>query len=592
VRGLRVRTRLTLAFAVPVAALALSAFGVFQADRRRELAEDQVTRTSNTVRRAIEILKTAVDAETGERGFAITADDAFLSPYRQAVAAFDHAVWELDDLVGDNPEQRRRVAELGAEFHRWRNEVAEPVIAVTRQGELGMNAARALIKSGRGKSVLDHIRITSGKIIETEEGLLRAAQGRAMEARSLATAFLVAAAGVLLVAIAVAYRIALAIARKAALVASTADKIAGGDLTVRAPVAAGQDELDATGQALNRMAERLDSRARESDQMSRLREVLEVCKDMDEVRGAVGRLGPRIIGVDRGELFLLNASRTVLLRDLAWGDALSQSQSTLEECWALRRGQPHHYDGPDGDVLPCPHLLEQDLATTCIPLAAQGETLGFFCLRGLGEGERRGDQLRVATVMAEILSLTAANLRLRTSLHEQAIRDPLTGLYNRRFLEEGATREMIRAARSKQPMSLVALDVDHFKKFNDTHGHPAGDALLRELAARLSSAFRASDILCRIGGEEFAALLPDCSLENAAMRAEAVRAAVRSIVVQVNGSPIGGISVSLGIAVYPDHGANLAGLLSMADQALYRSKRDGRDRVTIAASERSATATA
>lgn len=168
-------------------------------------------------------------------------------------------------------------------------------------------------------------------------------------------------------------------------------------------------------------------------------------------------------------------------------------------------------------------------------------------------------------------------------LRELSIRDPLTNLFNRRYLEETLNREVGRAERENVPLGIIILDIDHFKRLNDTLGHAAGDAVLQELGTLLSRTVRSADIACRYGGEEFVLVLPDASLETARVRAELVRDAVKNLHVEHDRLVLGTVTVSLGVAVYPDHGQNGACVLKSADAALYLAKDQGRDRVVVAA---------
>jgi diguanylate cyclase (GGDEF)-like protein len=170
---------------------------------------------------------------------------------------------------------------------------------------------------------------------------------------------------------------------------------------------------------------------------------------------------------------------------------------------------------------------------------------------------------------------------MREMLKIQSVRDPLTGLYNRRYMEESLTRELRRAARKKTELGVMMLDVDHFKQFNDTFGHEAGDAVLRSLGNLLRTQFRAEDIVCRYGGEEFTVILPDTSLQLTQQRAEELREAAKRELVQLRGQSLGAVSLSIGVASFPANGATSETLLGAADAALYRAKEAGRDRVTV-----------
>jgi diguanylate cyclase (GGDEF)-like protein len=190
--------------------------------------------------------------------------------------------------------------------------------------------------------------------------------------------------------------------------------------------------------------------------------------------------------------------------------------------------------------------------------------------------------VRLAVTVAEQFALALANLRLRETLRGQSIRDPLTGLFNRRYMEETLDRELSRAARERRPLSVILLDIDRFKHFNDTFGHEAGDTVLASLGALLRGASRAGDVACRYGGEEFVLILPAASLADAQRRAEEIREAIRGLRVTHNGRPLEAVRCSMGVAAFPEHGEVGGALLRAADAALYRAKREGRDQVILA----------
>ena len=172
--------------------------------------------------------------------------------------------------------------------------------------------------------------------------------------------------------------------------------------------------------------------------------------------------------------------------------------------------------------------------------------------------------------------------RLELAVAEQAIRDPLTGLFNRRYMDETLARELDRAQRRDLPVSVIMLDIDHFKRLNDTYGHAAGDAALRRFAQILLGSVRREDVPCRFGGEEFAVIMPEMPPDKARERAEAWRAEVEKMQVELGGASIGSVSVSAGVASFPEHGATGTEILDAADRALYRAKSGGRNRVVMA----------
>jgi diguanylate cyclase (GGDEF)-like protein len=220
---------------------------------------------------------------------------------------------------------------------------------------------------------------------------------------------------------------------------------------------------------------------------------------------------------------------------------------------------------------------------------AQGEALGVLSLQMRGETQlqeseqrlSRGPERRLAHVLVEQVGLALGNLKLRESLRHQSICDPLTGLSNRRFMEESLEREFSRAKRSGGSLAMLMMDLDHFKRFNDTFGHQAGDTILRALGDLLRGSTRGQDIACRYGGEEFALVLTDTNSEGALKRAEILRQQVKQMSVEYAGQLLGTVSVSIGVALYPEHGNTSPEVLRAADQALYRAKHEGRDRVSM-----------
>lgn len=184
--------------------------------------------------------------------------------------------------------------------------------------------------------------------------------------------------------------------------------------------------------------------------------------------------------------------------------------------------------------------------------------------------------------MEQIDRQTRQLLESEARLRELSIRDPLTGLYNRRYLDETLDRELSRVARKRLPLGVIMLDIDHFKQFNDTHSHAAGDALLQQVGRCLLASVRAGDIACRYGGEEFLLVLPEASLEVTSQRAEHVRRAGRRLHVEFQGTQLEAVTFSLGVAAFPLHGETGTAVLGAADAALYEAKRAGRDRAVVA----------
>jgi diguanylate cyclase (GGDEF)-like protein len=257
-----------------------------------------------------------------------------------------------------------------------------------------------------------------------------------------------------------------------------------------------------------------------------------------------------------------------------------------EECWAHRRGQAHVALGHE---LRCAHSGDNGQASLCLPLLAQGETLGILhILAGAvpndpADAERMREKSGLAKILADNIGLGIANLKLREAMRSLSIRDPLTGLFNRRYMEEALAQELHRMKRNDENLAIIMLDIDHFKKFNDDFGHDAGDAVLRELGAFLKKHVRGSDVPCRYGGEEFILILSPSTTEGAQQRAEKIREAATHLRVRHGGQDLGAISLSLGVAMFPEHGGDMAATVKAADVALYQAKTNGRNRVVMAA---------
>ena len=316
-------------------------------------------------------------------------------------------------------------------------------------------------------------------------------------------------------------------------------------------------------------------------------DLMQACQASEEAYGAIGYFMPRFFPEDSGALYLLNNSRNLFESVATWGQAPPAiAVFAPDDCWSVRRGRLHQVDNPR-EALLCRHVSSScSGGYLCVPLMAQGETLGVLHLE-LGprpEGQAAGvavPKAQLAVTVAEDMALALANLRLRETLRSQAIRDPLTGLFNRRYMEETLDRELKRSTRTGSPIAVIMMDLDHFKDYNDTFGHNAGDELLSALGNLVKSEIRGEDIACRYGGEEFLLIIPGTSMEVALERAERLRLSVKEMHIQHQG--LKPITLSLGLAVYPAHGATGLDLILAADAALYQAKRAGRDRVIAAA---------
>jgi diguanylate cyclase (GGDEF)-like protein/PAS domain S-box-containing protein len=329
--------------------------------------------------------------------------------------------------------------------------------------------------------------------------------------------------------------------------------------------------------------------AKESKELSELGDSLQSCQKVEEAYRMCQNALSGILGMRPGVLFVLNPSRDLVESAATWNKcSTTELVFHPDDCWALRRGKT--YGGP-GSPLPCSHLVASTAINyLCVPLVAQGETFGILYIEdntGLLAPSPQAVQFEQATLnrranaVAERVSLALANLKLRELLRNQSIRDALTGLYNRRYLEESLNRELQRAKRAGRNLSVVMLDLDHFKHFNDTFGHQVGDILLKEVAGAIKGRVRAGDLACRYGGEEFALILSEVDSEGTLKCAESIRDAIKHLSLHHRGQTLGTITVSAGIATYPAHGDNSEDLIRAADEALYQAKKAGRDCIIV-----------
>jgi diguanylate cyclase (GGDEF)-like protein len=310
--------------------------------------------------------------------------------------------------------------------------------------------------------------------------------------------------------------------------------------------------------------------------MSTMVELLQTCHSQTEANTVIHGALPKLLPGVGGALYVSRRDDAVLELQLSWGTISATQSFSSEDCWALRRGRPHLHE-PASAATVCRHVGACEDSCLCVPLVSQGDTLAVLHLRRAAGESLSHDVQRLASALAEQLSLAVGNLRLQETLRSGSERDPLTDLYNRRHLEISLQRELARAQRHGFPVSLIMIDVDHFKAFNDTNGHDAGDEVLRNVAHVLKRHTRAEDVACRYGGEEFLVVLPDCRVDDAYAKCEAIREAIAQLHVFSRGIALPRITASIGTACYPEDGERMDDLIAAADAALYRAKSMGRN---------------
>ena len=522
---------------------------------------DQAMAERDNARR---ILQAAVDLESSSRGFLLSGKQDQLADYHAALQFFQR-------------ERNQSIASIDRGLNELRETSLVDALEVairTRARRIehyasgGREAAVSGTQAGEGKRATDDIRRLVTVFVSDREAKIarwRAALGW----RQTAVVILVLLGTLIsIVALGVAHRI-IRRRQRAAELARTAS----------------------------------DRRGRELAALVEMSELLQSGVEASDVRAVVAHAAKRLLPGLSGWLFAFNNSRDRLDLAASWkggdqplGAAASEPPDHFapSECWALKRGRPHHGDPSSADGgLGCVACAATG-SGLCVPMAARGEVQGVLRIAfGANAPAPSAEQTALATALGDSVSLALANQALRERLRGQALRDALTGLHNRRFLEEVMPQIEAQLARDGQPVAVLMLDLDHFKSINDTHGHAVGDAVLHAVGALLIDQLRRSDVACRYGGEELAVLLPGSDIEQAAERADVLRQAIAGLsgsAARAPGSlPLPPITVSIGVAAAPQTALRLTDALKAADAALYEAKRSGRNKVTVATARNAAT---
>ncbi|MCF8871685.1 GGDEF domain-containing protein [Xanthomonas campestris pv. campestris] len=531
--------------------------GIFIGARRSLADAALVSHTHEVIGRVDEIQARVLDAESAERGYLLTGNDAYLLDYQTSVERLPILIGNLRRKIADNPSQ---VAHLDQLHHLVDTRLKHIQHVLDVYADSGLEPARTSIRQTafRTTSVIREQALT---MVQREQELLAL---RAESSRQSALLLLILALAGIPLGLAVV---------------GTVYGLLMRELRHRAQAerhaARANQELGESIGALQRSAADLNL-------LSRYTGLLQSCVSAEEALDVTSRTLAHLLPGIAGSVYLLRASQDRAEVISHWGTPLVHSASHLlpEECWALRRGQPHLIEDLARDA-PCAHIDLPDasvaITTACLPMSAQGTQLGFLFLSAPGPAPM--PRLEIAEAAAEQLSLALSNLRLRESLRRQSIRDALTGLYNRRYLEEALSHELARCARRDLPLSVLMLDVDHFKQFNDGQGHAGGDLLLAAVGELLLTRLRAEDVACRYGGEEFTVILPETDGEEAMRVAEQIRGHIAALAVSDGQRALPRVTASIGVASFPADGELGSALIQKADAALYVAKRQGRNRV-------------
>ena len=510
--------------------------------RMQAQTEGWVTHTHVVIESLYRVLGGVSAAESCLRGFGLTHDERLLRCFDVGLAEARSAQRATRELTRDNAPQQRRVAALEVQLKR-RYEL------MTATRDRARDPAHVFTVPTEAIELSEAIHVAVFEMIEIERGLLAQRKVEADRSRQLAIASLWAVLGGALLFGGVAFSLLASEVRRR-----------------------------------TRAEHEMSARHAEQAVLLNLAELLQACRSLEEAYDVIARLAPTLFSGHTGALHLFRSSRDMLERQAVWGaEPHGSGLFTADECWALRRGAAHSASN-EGPVLYCKHVAPPHTgATLCLPLMGHGDVIGLLSLRSssaMGEDARR-----LATLAAEQISMALANMQLRETLRNQSIRDPLTGLFNRRYAEETLLRELHRASREKTAVGVLMLDVDHFKRFNDTFGHEAGDYVLKEIAACLQLHTRKGDVISRMGGEELLVLLASSDIEQSLLKAEALRTAIAALALSHRGSELGAITISIGVAVSPNHGQAPDEVVRAADRALYQAKQGGRNRAVLASAE-------
>jgi diguanylate cyclase (GGDEF)-like protein len=491
-----------------------------------------------------------IRAESSQRAYAIGGGVMFLEQWRSNIEGLRVKLAELQRLTLRLPHQSDSVASLERDVHA-RIELMQEL--VRKRTEEGFEAARAEVDSLRGKNLMDKIHGVAAGAADFERQRLKEQLIRRDS-------------------------------RSARLMRLLAGGAAFNILMVLAAYSLIRREL----QAHSELALALEVSTRQMTLLHQFGIALQSSQALDDTGPVIRHYLSRMFPDTGGTLYLMRASRNALELVMQWGEqqAAPRAPIATEDCWALRQGKPYEVVDPAVD-LKCAHLDDAQVRSLCVPLVARGDTLGVLTLlRGAtpasAEQAPQRDWRQLLEAVAVEVGSAISNIMLREALRSQSIRDPLTGLYNRRYVEETVERERLRAIREHKPFSVIMIDLDHFKRLNDTYGHAAGDAVLQAFAGLLKANIRGEDIPCRYGGEEFLVILPGASPAIAQERAERLRVSFAGLTVPFRDQMLPGSSASFGVASFPDHGDAWQEVLDAADAALYAAKRAGRNCTVLA----------
>ncbi len=525
----------------------------------RFLADARATASARELLTALAQLSRAErEAIATQRAYLLTGDSAERDRFQQSLAGVAASSAHLQELAPPGDRDAARLAYLRQALDARLERAVEVVATHDRDG---LPAAKELLRDGIGPRLELNIRDAVEQLTGAVNGRLALAEEASAQSSRWLLLSAALGAPLALLALGLGYG---ALRR---------------EVQTRQSVEIDNQQARARMQA---SVEQLTQMSHDMQRLSAYASLLQTCDSTEEALDVTCVCFAALLPDYSGIVYLISGDRTQAVAAAYWGAAHLVSTERIQpnQCWGWRRAQPYLTDSHNAE-LRCSHLSGEarHIATACMPLNAHGLAFGLLYL----DGPEPLRNERLAATAAEQLSLALANLTLRDSLRDQSIKDPLTGLYNRRHLERALEVEYARCRRIGRPLAVLMLDIDHFKDFNDQHGHSAGDTALSVIGELLGASFRAGDVVCRYGGEEFTVILPETDGGVAAALAENVRQAIAALDIVDGGNSLPRVTASIGGAIIPGSVENFDELIESADRALYLAKSYGRNQVVIAA---------
>ncbi|NEO86348.1 MAG: sensor domain-containing diguanylate cyclase, partial [Spirulina sp. SIO3F2] len=340
------------------------------------------------------------------------------------------------------------------------------------------------------------------------------------------------------------------------------------------------ESLQAAQAELLTSTTQLDEHRQEMIKLAELNDFLQASRTQDDAVDAITELVSPLFADCSGAIYVLNETGN-LEAITHWGEHFnSKLLFAPTDSWAIRRGRIHWVDA-DHPRLLSDHIERnaETIEALSVPMMAHGKLQGLLYLTSPTPGLINEDKRNFAQTVAEQLGVSLANVGLRTDLKADPVHDLLTGLFNRRYFEEALEREVYGAARQTRNLGVVLVDIDHFRQYNNTFGHDSGDIVLKTLGGFVRRTLHSNDIAARYGGEEIALLVPDLSRDEVLLRAEQLLGGVRHLHFEGTEQTLDPITVSIGVAIFPENGMDWEALVQSAEMALSRAKVEGRDRI-------------